>query len=225
MANSVNPNSRRIESNQNDVHDNLEKIVTKHLAEPYRKPISMHTLLAFDEMAETLERKRVKSVVLDSGCGAGDSTIVLAKKYPESTVIGIDKSQVRLQKLKNKDVPDNACFVRADQFDFWRLIVKSGFRVHRHYILYPNPWPKKSHGKRRIFGHPAFVFLPRISKNIEIRSNWLIYLKEFANAWELATGDTCQIRELEVTEPISLFEKKFNESGHTLYRLTTFGEL
>jgi len=219
MAKSI--NSRRVESNQTGVHEHLQKIVKKHMAEPFQKPISMHTLLAFDDMIETMERRHVKSVILDSGCGAGDSIISLAHQFPESTIIGLDKSLVRLQKSQYKSVPENVMFVRADQFDFWRLVGKSGCNVKQHFMLYPNPWPKKSHAKRRIFGHPAFVILPKICKNIEMRSNWLIYLQEFAEAWQLLTGDKCYVNEFEADEPITLFEKKFKESGHPLYRLRT----
>jgi tRNA G46 methylase TrmB len=214
-------NSRHVQSNQTDVHEDLEKIVRKHMSEAYEKPIAMHTLLAFDEIAENLERLGVASVILDSGCGAGDSSIYLAEKFPHSIIIGIDKSFVRLQKSKHKDVPDNVLFARADQFDFWRLVANLKWQVEKHFIFYPNPWPKKAHVKRRIHGHPSFIDLIKITKNIELRSNWAIYVEEFNQAWQLVTGDKCTRRELDVTEPVSLFEKKFNESGHTLYRLTT----
>ncbi len=216
--------SRPVASNQQGVHENLPKILQKHMSAPYQKPVSMHTLLAFDEIAERLEREGVTSVILDSGCGTGESTIFLAQKYPERIIIGLDKSEVRLQKIKSKAVPSNALFVRADQFDFWRLVSVSELNVIYHTMFYPNPWPKKTHAKRRIFGHPAFVLLPKITKNIELRSNWLIYLQEFAAAWELLTGDACEINQIEVSTPITLFEKKFHDSGHPLYRLRTIGK-
>lgn len=217
--------SRHITSNQQGLNEDLPKIVQKHMSAPYQKPICMHTLLAFDELAERLEQERISSVILDSGCGTGESTIFLAQKYPERMIIGIDKSEVRLQKIKSKEVPRNALFVRADQFDFWRLVSVSELDVTFHTMFYPNPWPKKTHAKRRIFGHPAFVLLPKLTKNIEMRSNWLIYLQEFAAAWELLTGDVCDIDEIVVDTPITLFEKKFHDSGHPLYRLKTVGKM
>ncbi len=224
MEKNCTANSRSIQSNQDDVHQGLDEIIKKHLMTAYQKPIAIHTLLAFDEMVEKLERLGVSSVLLDSGCGAGDSTIYLAQQHPESTIIGIDKSFVRLQKSKRKDVPENVLFVQADQFDFWRLAAKSNWHIKKHFIFYPNPWPKKAHIRRRVHGHPAFIDLVQITTEIEVRSNWLVYLQEFSRAWKRIAGGSCDVSEIGKTAPISLFEKKFIESGHILYRLTSHKE-
>jgi len=220
MANNAG-NSKRVYSNQAGVNENIENIVRKHMSEEYQKPVAEHTLLAFKNVTRQLDNLRCTSIVLDSSCGTGDSTIHLAKQFPESVVIGIDKSMVRLQKLNIKDIPQNALYARADQFDFWRLVSESNWNVIRHFIFYPNPWPKKAHMMRRIHGHPAFIFLPKITRHIELRSNWPTYLNEFARAWHILTGNACAVREFTVNEPMTLFEKKFNDSGHQLYRLTT----
>lgn len=186
----------------------------------YLKPVSGHTLNAFKEIEKAFSLG-VKSIVLDSGCGTGYSTVILAKRFPESLVIGLDKSDIRLRKTKHKERFDNVLFVRADQFDFWHLLVKAGWPVVKHCMYYPNPWPKKAHIKRRIHGHPAFVELPKLTKNIEVRSNWLTYVQEFAAAWQILTHEDLILEKIEPVQPVSLFEKKFKESGHQLYRLVT----
>jgi hypothetical protein len=52
-------------------------------------------------------------------------------------------------------------FVRADLVDYWRLLAEAGIGLARHYILYPNPWPKIGHLARRWHAHPVFPFVPR----------------------------------------------------------------
>ena len=214
-------NSPTIVSNQATVHERLEQFVQHHMEQTYLKPVSTHTLLAFEQAQRVCQS--AKSIVLDSGCGVGDSTYSLARQYPDSLVIGLDKSAARLGK-SGKNVSENVLFLQADQFDFWRLVAASGWKILKHYIFYPNPWPKKAHVKRRIYGHPAFVILPAVTKNIEIRSNWLIYLQEFSRAWFVLTAEELCLRTLEPVCPISLFEKKFQESGHPLYKLANSEE-
>lgn len=43
------------------------------------------------DLVNSIECRNVKSV-LDVGCGIGNSTSVLAKKFPEAKIIGIDNS-------------------------------------------------------------------------------------------------------------------------------------
>ena len=60
------------------------------------------------------------AVILDSGCGTGESTIHIARRFPNIPVIGIDKSFARLNKAGNpsqtagEDVPPNAFWIRAE---------------------------------------------------------------------------------------------------------------
>ncbi|MBN1481049.1 methyltransferase domain-containing protein [candidate division KSB1 bacterium] len=212
-------NSRCIFSNQESVHKKLEAIVQNHATSEYLKPVSDFDMIAFAKVNDQVQKCKCDAIILDSGCGTGFSTLFLAQKYPDCLVIGLDKSMVRLQKTRSKEIPENVVFTRADQFDFWRLVADSNWHVRHHYILYPNPWPKKAHIKRRIYGHPLFVVLPRITNNIEIRSNWLMYVEEFAIAWTILTEKKLVVERIDPQQPISLFEKKFQESGHPLFRL------
>ncbi len=212
--------SRRVTTNQVGIHPELEAIVRKHRTSEFLKPISRHTLEAFEQVRSRLERLR-RPLILDSGCGKGESTIRLAQEFCDHVVVGLDKSLHRL--LKNpyfgRDHPENLLLLRADIFDFWRLCARHGQIVQRHYIFYPNPWPKKRHVKRRIHGHPAFPDLLRISRYLEVRSNWKLYLEEFAQAVFWITGLRFQVQSLDIEEPITSFERKYLWSGHELFRL------
>jgi tRNA (guanine-N7-)-methyltransferase len=97
--------------------------------------------------------------------------------------------------------------------------VAQNLQFDQHYILYPNPYPKAEHFKRRWHGHPCFPFLAKLSRQIELRSNWSLYLDEFAQAWELLTGNRYERKTLEVSQPLTLFEKKYTESGQDVFSL------
>jgi len=88
--------------------------------------------------------------------------------------------------------------------------------VEYHYLLYPNPWPKSRHLQRRVHGSAAFPFLLQLGGNIELRSNWQLYVEEFGLAMHLAgrlgwVSLTCP------QEPMTLFESKYQSSGHQLW--------
>ena len=102
-------------------------------------------------------------IILDSGCGLGMSTCILSQTFPDLPVIGIDRSEIRLSKgnaLGRASKRANTLLVRADLVDFWFLATfQSSWIVQEHYILYPNPYPKSQHLKRRWHGHPVFPML------------------------------------------------------------------
>jgi tRNA G46 methylase TrmB len=96
----------------------LQGIVLKHIKTLpqyiHNRPIAYHTQIAFDILRHQLRQHlndattcsddwflRTRSIVLDSGCGTGRSTIVLGQKYPNSIVIGVDRSLLRLTKNRN----------------------------------------------------------------------------------------------------------------------------
>ncbi|MBN1998768.1 methyltransferase domain-containing protein [candidate division KSB1 bacterium] len=212
--------SRRIKSNQTCIHPELEHILYKHKNTPFCKPLSAHTLAAFDQVNSVVKNSKLP-VILDSGCGTGVSSFHLSLRHPEQLVIGIDKSAHRLNKFHAhfSQKPKNLLLVRADLIDFWRLAFQNGWSVNKNYILYPNPWPKKRDIKKRFHGHPVFFELLNLSTKLELTSNWEIYVLEFAYAVKFVTGRICQIEKFIPQYPISPFEKKYKQSGHFLYRL------
>ena len=226
--------------------EKLEKIIQKHCQTlPIylsKKPIAKHTLEAFDIADQFVQnffadRKldRDCGVIIDSGCGTARSTILLAKKYPQHIIIGIDRSLVRLsrnavyrrQDLNQEEYNDdrdeedddnliqdksilsqsisnlpNVLLLRAELADFWKCYIQSNkqWNIVQHYLLYPNPYPKKSRLKSRWYGHPAFpllmklIFMDNLYNNetektktikLTVRSNWEGYLKEFATSMRI----------------------------------------
>lgn len=204
-------------SNQKGRHPRLDEAVRRHLEQPWRQPVRDHTRRAFEAVTSKVSGHG-GPLVLDSGCGTGASSAELARRHAGALVIGVDKSAARLD--KSSELPENAVLVRADLADFWRLAVARGWRLDYHYLLYPNPWPKSEHLKRRWHGHPVFPDLLRLGGRLEVRSNWRIYLEEFARALELAGYSAAAPMALRPSAPVSPFERKYHESGHELYGIT-----
>jgi hypothetical protein len=157
----------------------LEKAVRKacRSLEIYleKKPAAAHTRRAFEVLVEMIgeDQKRRQplsssstsstssttstmmydGIILDSGCGTGKSTKLLASSiHPRHLVIGVDRSLSRLTKTKdnrqayddddnNKNdaasdseraaychqVSENAYLVRAELVDFWRCCIERGW--------------------------------------------------------------------------------------------------
>lgn len=210
--------SRPVTSNQSGPHHDLARRVSRGLAHPLRKPIAAHTQRAFD-MAIEWRATQPDRLILDAGCGVGLSTRRLAEQFPDHAVIGIDRSDDRLTRSRGR-LPANARLVRADLVDFWRLTHAAGWTPERHYLLYPNPYPKASHLKMRWHGHPVFPTLLALGGLVEVRSNWRLYIDEFALAVAQVTGRQAEVSEwVPDGDYLTPFEAKYHQSGQALWRL------
>jgi len=211
--------SKPVSSNQTQTHTELHSVVEKHLQTRFLRPIPTWV----GELAETLVREHANAPwILDSGCGTGLSSIQLAKAYPQHWVLGIDQSEHRLGKLSEAP-PENLRFVRADVQDLWRAFHRLNIEVDRHYLLYPNPWPKAHHFMRRWHGHPVWPHLLALKGHLELRTNWLLYAQEFEQALIISGHSNVLTTTLDnthvLTNPMTLFEKKYAENQHVLTRL------
>ena len=208
-------NSRPVLSTQTQIHPRLAERVQRHLSTPYRRPLAAHSQAAFEYTQRWLDGRNNR-LILDAGCGVGVSTRYLAEQFPQALVIGVDKSAARLAKRYGA-LPDNALLVRADLNDFWRLAVAADWRLWRHYLFYPNPWPKPEHLQRRWHGSPLLPFILALGGRLELRSNWRLYVEEFVAALALA-GLTSHCEICPNAEPITPFERKYQASGQCCWR-------
>lgn len=216
-------NSREVQSNQDGVHADLEKVVRRHLASSWRAPLADFDREAFEQARRwRQERGEPLPLMLDSGCGTGRSSVHLALANPEALVIGVDQSADRLAKARRRfaPLPENLLLLRSDCAGLWRLMVEAGWQLARHQILYPNPWPKSAHLKRRWHGHPVWPAVLALGGELELRSNWRVYLEEVQGALALS-GREAAIQPLaDQAEPITDFEEKYQASGQVNWQLT-----
>ncbi len=196
-------------------HPDLLSVVQRHRKHLWRKPCPEHTRDAFRILQQTLESEP-RPLVLDSFCGTGMSTALLADRYPNSWVVGIDQSAHRLAKHQGTERP-NYLLLRAEAESFWACLAEAKVRLQSHWMLYPNPWPKASQLKRRVHGHGAFSLLSKLGGSLEMRTNWNIFATEFAQAaGVIGLLGTCEA--YTSASPLTLFEKKYQQRGDELWR-------
>lgn len=213
-------NSSPIRSAQNDIHEQLFTAVARHAQSVFRKPVMPYNQEAFDNSMAAWRHAGEPPLILDAGCGVGLSTRHLAALHPGHFVIGVDQSADRLTRNTAWEgvLPGNFVCVRADLVDYWRLMLAADIRPEKHFILYPNPWPKIGHLGRRWHGHPVFPTIAALGGELECRSNWRVYIDEFAAALTQLTGTHVATEKFIAAKPITPFEKKYATSGHCLWR-------
>ena len=211
--------SRKVHSSQAGIHPRLEELLARYRTEQWRNPFHAPTVEAFERLKPLMKGNDLP-LVLDSGCGTGESTLLLSQAYPGHLVIGVDKSSDRLSRTGAVQFPHrqgNVLWVRAELASFWRLALRDGWRLARHYLLFPNPWPKPGQVQRRWHAHPVFPDLLRLGGRVEMRSNWQTYAEEFAFAVNFMCGTAVEPSLVPDSDPISPFERKYRASGHELY--------
>lgn len=215
-------NSKRITSSQNTIHERLREIVARHTSNAYQRPVAVARIEDCLPLLETIATEN-RPFIIDSGCGTADSSFLLAQRYPDHCILAIDKSAARLQAARKRhakpSMMSNLILLRCDLIDFYLMAQKLKLRCAYHYLLYPNPWPKPEHLKRRWHAHPIFPTMLELGGFLELRSNWRIYIEEFAYALS-CMGIRSNIDTVTPEIPFSAFERKYAASGHELYRCT-----
>ena len=211
--------SRRVTSSQSGVHPRLIEVAERHRRHPWRRSVAEHTRRAFDRLQAVLAQKTAP-LVLDAGCGTGASTLALGRRFPDSWVIGVDRSAHRLRRsgCDGLLVRDNVVLLRADLPDLWLLARTAGWRLAEHYLLYPNPWPKPAQLKRRWHAHPVFPTITALGGQLELRTNWGVYAEELSRVLG-CYGLPGVVQPFHPESFASPFERKYMLSGHPLFRV------
>lgn len=209
-------NSKPVSSNQSGIHKDLDAIIRKHGAHEDRTPIPTFVEDSLDLITQK-HREAARPLWLDSFCGTGMSTRLLASTNPDHLIIGVDQSTHRLT-AEPLTEGDNFLLVRSDCESLWRLMARQKIKLAHHTLFYPNPWPKSAHLKRRVHGNTSFQALLALSDQLELRTNWDIYASEFDYALTLSNW-VSQRQQITPTQMLTRFEAKYSHSGHTLWQI------
>jgi len=196
------------------------RMVSRHMSRPWHQPIHQPTLVAWNRLKLESGFSADSRFILDSGCGTGASSRFLANAHPDLIVLGVDQSDSRLSKNGVQDgllIDGNLILLRAELSSLWRLLLIEEYQPAYHFLLYPNPWPKPGHVKRRWHAHPVFPDMLTLGGAVEMRCNWDIYAREFAYATSQVCGQEINALPYVAETPISLFEEKYKQRGHDLY--------
>ena len=115
-----------------------------------------------------LKRKKInglnlkKRLILEIGIGMGENLIYLSKKNIKMNIIGVDPFKNGMVNVADYCNHNNIENIYLYPYVFQKFYNKfRNFRFNAIYILFPDPWPKKKHEKRRIVNEE---FLQKILK-------------------------------------------------------------
>lgn len=97
-------------------------------------------------------------VQVDLGAGDGSFALGLAEKRREINLIAVERLLGRVRKIAKKAVKNNYSHLRAMRLESWYFIKymcppESLSIIH---IMFPDPWPKRKHFRRRLI-QPEFI--------------------------------------------------------------------
>ena len=166
---------------------------------------------------------RAAPLQVDLGCGAGDFLFELARKYPQRNFLGIDKMAGRVAKASRKAAAlENVRVLNVESAYAVRYLLPEA-SVETFYLLFPDPWPKRRHHRRRIISDQ---FLDSIQRALEpagllhIATDQTDYFQQIERAvLKDSRFDKIDIEEIE-PRPQTKFERRFREQCAQTYRLS-----
>jgi tRNA (guanine-N7-)-methyltransferase len=96
-------------------------------------------------------------LILELGCGKGEYTVELAKKFPDNNFLGVDIKGQRIWKgatLAIEAKLTNVCFARF-RIEMIEQVIKEKI-VSQIWIPFPDPFPRRSKANRRLISE-AFI--------------------------------------------------------------------
>ena len=92
-----------------------------------------------------------KKLILEIGIGMGENLIYLSKKNIKMNIIGIDPFKNGMLNVADYCINNDIKNIYLYPYVFQKFFNKfKNLRFDVIYILFPDPWPKKRHKKRRI---------------------------------------------------------------------------
>ena len=158
-----------------------------------------------------------KKLIADVGFGSGESLLFMANKYQEANFVGIEVyssgigsalNQIQKNKLTNLKI------IEADVFQLLETNIADD-TFDGIVFLYPDPWPKRKHHKRRLLSEGFLSLLyDKVTTNglVFCKTDWENYyyqIKEGFSADERwASEDLTNLPEYLHSLPKTKYERK-----------------
>ena len=160
---------------------------------------------------------------VDLGCGDGAFLVAMAEKFPERNFLGIERLFGRVRGACGRaarQAVGNVRVLRVETSYAVEYLLPAGSTAVVH-LLFPDPWPKKRHQRRRIVTKDFLAAVYRLlvpDGCFRIATDQADY---FAAIRELAANSALveEPAPPEESFPLTTFEKRFRESGAPIYRV------
>ena len=143
----------------------------------YYETVNKYKFQKFNEKSE---------YILDVGTGYGETSIFLAKQFPNKVVISCEKyidGNIILLKNIQKNNINNILLHNGNVYDVLEHTNKKYFNLV--WIFFPDPWPKNRHAKRRLITSDFLIKLHNTLKEnseIHIATDSTIYVRFILNS-------------------------------------------
>ena len=164
---------------------------------------------------------RSAPIEVDLGCGDGSFLVEIAAANPARDFLGIERLLGRVRRAHRKITQrelTNARVLRVETSYAVRRMLPPGSVAFFH-LMFPDPWPKRRHWRRRVVTEYFFASIYRALAPhglLRIATDQIVYFQEI----ERLAGQSTQFVISSDPEPYrapSTFEKRFSQSE--IYRL------
>ncbi len=178
-----------------------------------------------EKFLQIANSKKYEKFMLEIGCGCGDFIVNYAKNNKQTFCTGIDAYKGGIITTTRKVLANNLENISLLNDDA-RLFIDNlnEFEWNEIFILFPDPWPKKRHHKRRLLTREYITFLlTKIKKDGQIiiatdDTSYQDFIKE-----QLAELDHIVKKEEDVFDLIHYYEKtKYHSKAISDRRFTLF---
>jgi len=170
------------------------------------------------DLEKIFRRKALLHV--DLGCGDGSFLCALAQRLPDKNFLGIERLLSRIRSSVRKATSlDNVRLLQMESSYAVRYLLPAE-SVETFYLLFPDPWPKRRHHRRRIVT-PDFLnsVHAALEQNgvIYIATDHLDYFRKIKKTAESTPGFA--IDDADVDLPQSKFGLAFRQKGAPIHWL------
>jgi len=167
----------------------------------------------------------LNDIWIEIGIGKGSFTIEQAKNNENINLLGIEKfpSVLVMAVKKAEELKlDNLKFISSDAFNIEEWFLEKS--VSKIFINFPDPWPKKSHAKRRLLYSKFLLQYYKILKlncKIEFKTDQLplfeFALEEIKQKTNFKIKNVSYDLHKENDVIQTEYEKKFSNKGQKIY--------
>ena len=164
--------------------------------------------------------KNNNPIVLELGCGKGEYTVGLAKRYPGKNFIGVDIKGNRIwtgAKTAVDDKMKNVAFIRT-RIDFIEACFGEN-EVNEMWITFPDPQPQKTRIRNRLTN---MMFLTRYKKILI--DNGIINLKTDSESFYNYTREVIEENKLEILDATNDLYNDISKRDEVLTSIKTYYE-
>ncbi len=164
---------------------------------------------------------------VEIGCGNGDALLDMAAARPEHDFIGIEVYRPGVGKLLAGIDALGLPNVRVSNTDAVAVITGqlANASVHRFLVLFPDPWPKKRHHKRRLL---QGAFVRRLAERLEpdgelvVATDWQEYAEfvmDVVSAEPLLYNPfgARRFAPSHLSRPLTKYERRGQRLGHSVF--------